>query len=107
MSQQNQSTISQPVEVFVRCLRATRDKLPRGHYTVRAVLHSRLGGPALTWCNKKEQQQQAVSTEPVEHRGRYYDTDLHINQSLYMVGVLDCIGLVLYCGTSIIMMLFK
>ncbi|XP_060921100.1 uncharacterized protein ofcc1, partial [Labrus mixtus] len=83
--QLNQSTTSQPVEVCVRCLRATRDKLPRGLYSVSVGLHSRLGGQALDWCSKKEQQQWAVSTEPMEHRGRYYDTDLHVNQSLFVI----------------------
>ncbi|XP_051266808.1 uncharacterized protein ofcc1 [Dicentrarchus labrax] len=80
-----QSTTPQPVEVCVCCLKATRDKLPRGLYTVSVALHSRLGGPALAWCSKKEQQQWVVSTEPIEHRGRFYDTDLHINQSLFMI----------------------
>ncbi|CAJ1082411.1 uncharacterized protein ofcc1 [Xyrichtys novacula] len=83
--QPNQSSTPQPVEVCVRCLRATRDKLPRGLYSVSVALHSRLGGPALAWCSKKDQQQWAVTTEPTEHRGFYYDTDLHINQSLFMI----------------------
>ncbi|KAM9337559.1 uncharacterized protein ofcc1 [Symphorus nematophorus] len=81
--QVNQGTTPQPVEVCVCCLRSTRDKLPRGLYTVSVALHSRLGGPALAWCSKKEQW--AVSTEPIEHRGCFYDTDLHINQSLFMI----------------------
>ncbi|XP_041670644.1 uncharacterized protein ofcc1 [Cheilinus undulatus] len=83
--QLHQSTSPQPVEVCVRCLRATRDKLPRGLYSVSVALHSRLGGPALAWCGKKEQQYRAMSTEPTEHRGRYYDTDLQVNQSLFMI----------------------
>ncbi|XP_054479389.1 uncharacterized protein ofcc1 [Anoplopoma fimbria] len=80
-----QRTSPQPVEVCVCCLRATRDKLPRGLYIVSVALHSRLGGPALAWCSKKEQQQWAWSTEPIEHRGRFWETDLHLNQSLYMI----------------------
>lgn len=83
--QVDQITSPQPVEVCVCCLRATRDKLPRGLYTVSVALHSRLGGPALAWHSKKEQHERAVSTEPTEHRGRYCDTDLNINQSLFMV----------------------
>ncbi|XP_059182506.1 uncharacterized protein ofcc1 [Centropristis striata] len=83
--QVNPSTTPQPVELCVCCLRATRDKLPRGLYTVSVALHSRLGGPALAWRSQKEQQQWTVSTEPVLHRGRFYDTDLHINQSLFMI----------------------
>ncbi|XP_068438515.1 uncharacterized protein ofcc1 isoform X9 [Clinocottus analis] len=83
--QVTRSTSPQPVEVCVCCLRATRDKLPRGLYTVSVALHRRLGGPALAWCRGKEQQQWAGSTEPVEHRGRFWDTDLHLNQSLFMI----------------------
>ncbi|KAG7526889.1 hypothetical protein JOB18_046578 [Solea senegalensis] len=85
MWQGNKRARPQPVEVCVRCLRATRDKLPRGLYSVSVSLHSRLGGSALAWCSKKEQQQWAVSTEPIEHRGRVYDTDLYINQNLVMI----------------------
>ncbi|XP_072306697.1 uncharacterized protein ofcc1 [Eucyclogobius newberryi] len=77
------SLVPQPVEVCMRCLRATRDKVPRGQYSVRVGLHSRLGGPLLA-CPETEQQQH-VSTEPVQHRGQYYDTDLQINQSLMVV----------------------
>uniref|UniRef100_A0A3Q1BU10 Orofacial cleft 1 candidate gene 1 protein n=1 Tax=Amphiprion ocellaris TaxID=80972 RepID=A0A3Q1BU10_AMPOC len=81
----DQSNTLQPLEVCVCCLRATRDKLPRGLYTVSVALHSRLGGPALSWYNKKKQQTLAASTEPTEHRGRFYDNDLHVNQSLFMI----------------------
>ncbi|XP_045920958.1 uncharacterized protein ofcc1 [Micropterus dolomieu] len=88
--QLNQSTTPQPVEVRVCCLRATRDKLPRGLYTVSVALHSRLGGPPLAWCSKKEQQQWTVSTEPTEHQGRFHDIDLHINQNLFMILPAPC-----------------
>ncbi|XP_029979801.1 uncharacterized protein ofcc1 [Sphaeramia orbicularis] len=88
--QEIQSTTPQPVEVCVCCLRATRDKLPRGRYSIKVALHSRLWGPVLSCCSKKEQQQWAVSTEPVEHRGHFFDTDLHINQSLSMILPATC-----------------
>lgn len=88
VSQVTRSTTLQPVEVRVCCVRAARDKLPRGLYTVSVALHGRLGGPALAWCSKKEQQQRAPSAEPVAHRGRFWDTDLHFNQSLLMVRTL-------------------
>ncbi|AWP20824.1 putative orofacial cleft 1 candidate 1 protein [Scophthalmus maximus] len=85
MWQVNQSRTPQPVEVCVCCLRAARDKLPRGLYAVSVSLDSRLGGSALAWCSKREQQQWPVCTEPVEHRGRFDDTDLPINQNLFMI----------------------
>ncbi|XP_039983470.1 uncharacterized protein ofcc1 [Xiphias gladius] len=85
MWQVNQSTIPQPVEVCVCSLRGTRDKLPRGLYAISVDLNSRLGGSALGWCTKKEQKQWTVSTEPIEYQGSFYDTDLHINQNLFMI----------------------
>ncbi|XP_078147669.1 uncharacterized protein ofcc1 [Centroberyx gerrardi] len=88
--QVDQNKNLQPVEVCVRCLRAVRDKLPRGLYSVSVALHSRLGGPALAWCSVKEQQQWDATTEPVEHRGRFHDTDLHFNQSLFMILPAPC-----------------
>ncbi|XP_029004837.1 uncharacterized protein ofcc1 isoform X3 [Betta splendens] len=82
--QVNLDTTPQPVDVCVRCLRSTRDKLPRGLYTVSVALYSGLGGAPLAQ-GAKAGQQWAVSTEPVEHRGRVHDTDLHVNQNLFMI----------------------
>uniref|UniRef100_A0A665V3Z9 Uncharacterized protein n=1 Tax=Echeneis naucrates TaxID=173247 RepID=A0A665V3Z9_ECHNA len=79
------SMTPQHVELCLCCLRATREKLPRGLYTVSVTLYSHLGGSALVRCGKKEQQRWTVSTEPVEHRGNFYDTDLLINQNLFMI----------------------
>lgn len=76
----------QPIEVRLHSLRAVRDKLPRGQYSVSVALHSRLGGPALRWSRLRESQW-AGTTEPVEHRGRFFDTELNINQSLYAVSI--------------------
>ncbi|XP_014844671.1 PREDICTED: uncharacterized protein LOC106919042 isoform X1 [Poecilia mexicana] len=81
--QGDQGALPQSIEVCVCCLRAARDKLPRGLYSVRVALQSPLGGPSLHLRSSKEQTWPA-STEPVEHRGRFYDIDLHINQSLFM-----------------------
>uniref|UniRef100_A0A3B5LB05 Uncharacterized protein n=1 Tax=Xiphophorus couchianus TaxID=32473 RepID=A0A3B5LB05_9TELE len=74
-------SLPQSIEVCVCCLRAARDKLPRGLYSIRVALQSTLGGSSLHLRSSKEQTWSA-STEPVEHRGRFYDNDLHINQSL-------------------------
>ncbi|XP_036073312.1 uncharacterized protein ofcc1 [Oryzias melastigma] len=78
------SSLPQPVEVRVCCLRATRDKLPRGLYSIRVTLHSRLGGSTLAFRGLNKQQDAGMSTEPTEHRGRFYHNDLPINQSLFM-----------------------
>lgn len=66
------------------CLRAVREKLSRGLYSVCVSLHSGLGGPALCWSRLKEQHWTGV-TEPVEHHGRICDIELLINQNLHMV----------------------
>ncbi|XP_073797536.1 uncharacterized protein ofcc1 isoform X4 [Danio rerio] len=79
----------QPIEVFVFCLRAVRDKLPKGLYSLNVSLQTQLGGRTLCWSRLQEQQC-AGNTEPVEHQGRYCDMELNINQSLYMVLPASC-----------------
>ncbi|XP_077100463.1 uncharacterized protein ofcc1 [Siphateles boraxobius] len=83
------SRTPQPIEVLVLCLRAVREKLPRGLYSLSVSLQTQLGGRTLRWSRLQEQQW-AGSTEPMEHQGRYCDTELNINQSLYMVLPASC-----------------
>ncbi|XP_051542731.1 uncharacterized protein ofcc1 [Myxocyprinus asiaticus] len=79
----------QHIEVHVVCLRAVREKLPSGLYSVSVSLHTQLGGHTLRWSRLQEQRW-AASTDPVQHHGRYRDTELSINQSLYMVLPASC-----------------
>ncbi|XP_073719869.1 uncharacterized protein ofcc1 isoform X1 [Misgurnus anguillicaudatus] len=79
----------QAIEVHVLCLRAVRDKLPKGLYSLNVSLQTELGGCTLRWSRLQEQQWSG-STEPVKHEGRYCDTELNINQSLYMVLPASC-----------------
>ncbi|KAI2649175.1 hypothetical protein H4Q32_020396 [Labeo rohita] len=79
----------EPIEVLVLCLRAVREKLPRGLYSLSVSLQTRLGGRTLRWSRMQEQQW-VGRTEPVEHQGRYFDIELNINQSLYMLPTLPC-----------------
>lgn len=91
---EDRSRLPQPIELRLGCLRAARDKLPRGLYAVSVTLHQRLGGAAIAWCGERTTHHQcAVFTEPVEHQGRHYDTDLHINHNLLMVSVCLIAGL--------------
>lgn len=85
--QEDQRTSPQNVEVHLGCLRAVRDKLPRGPFSVSVSLHSRLGGPAVARHSEATQHHWPVSTKPTEHLGRYYSTDLNINQSVLMVRI--------------------
>ncbi|XP_064187283.1 uncharacterized protein ofcc1 [Anguilla rostrata] len=78
------SRTPQPVEIHLLCLRAVRDKLPRGHYAVSVALHARLGGRALRWSRLKERPW-AGTTERVEHRGRFHDAELRLDQSVSTV----------------------
>ncbi|XP_046869986.1 uncharacterized protein LOC124462461 isoform X3 [Hypomesus transpacificus] len=75
--------ISGYVEVCVRCLRGVRDKLPRGLYSVSLALLSRLGATPLGQA-EDEETGWARTTRPVEHQGRFFDAELHFNQSLVM-----------------------
>uniref|UniRef100_A0A671KNP0 Uncharacterized protein n=1 Tax=Sinocyclocheilus anshuiensis TaxID=1608454 RepID=A0A671KNP0_9TELE len=59
-------------------------KLPRGLYSLSVSLQTQLGGHTLCWSRLQEQQW-VGRAEPVEHQGRYFDIELNINQSLYMV----------------------
>ncbi|KTG43542.1 hypothetical protein cypCar_00016698 [Cyprinus carpio] len=79
----------EPIEVLVLCLRAVREKLPRGLYSLSVSLQTQLGGRTLRWSRLQEQQW-VGRTEPVEHQGRYFDIELNINQSLYMVLPASC-----------------
>uniref|UniRef100_A0A673JFD3 Uncharacterized protein n=1 Tax=Sinocyclocheilus rhinocerous TaxID=307959 RepID=A0A673JFD3_9TELE len=79
----------EPIEVLVLCLRAVREKLPRGLYSLSVSLQTQLGGRTLHWSRLQEQQW-VGRTEPVEHQGRYFDIELNINQSLYMVLPASC-----------------
>uniref|UniRef100_A0A672PIJ3 Uncharacterized protein n=1 Tax=Sinocyclocheilus grahami TaxID=75366 RepID=A0A672PIJ3_SINGR len=47
-------------------------------------LQTRLGGHMLCWSRLQEHQW-VGRTEPMEHQGRYFDIELNINLSLYMV----------------------
>uniref|UniRef100_A0A9J8AKE4 Orofacial cleft 1 candidate gene 1 protein n=2 Tax=Cyprinus carpio TaxID=7962 RepID=A0A9J8AKE4_CYPCA len=52
-------------------------------------IETQLGGRTLRWSRLQEQQW-VGRTEPVEHQGRYFDIELNINQSLYMVLPASC-----------------
>ncbi|XP_067833383.1 uncharacterized protein ofcc1 [Heptranchias perlo] len=73
-----------PVQIQLKCLRGVKDKLPKGHFTLRVSLYSWLGGHSLQWSNSKDQDW-AGSTLPVYHDGNFYNIELSFNQSIAMV----------------------
>lgn len=93
--------VPQTLRVRAERLNAVKDKLPRGQYVLVATLYDRLGGHALHWTtwdpelaqadrSRRTQASRAVRrrpnfTRPFLHRGRFYHTDVAINQSLHVV----------------------
>ncbi|DBA05203.1 TPA: hypothetical protein N0F65_005053 [Lagenidium giganteum] len=102
------------IKIRARMLKAVKDKLPVGNYVMVATLYDRLGGHALQWSawedakhrktHKRGRQTTMPAggttsdnladqlrrrfpnlTKPFHHRGRFYNTELNINQTLYVV----------------------
>ncbi|XP_034615450.1 orofacial cleft 1 candidate gene 1 protein [Trachemys scripta elegans] len=74
----------QPIQIQLRCLRGAKDKVPKGRYTLKVSLLSRLGGSVLKWSELKEQQWAAM-TLPISHDGNFYDVEICFDQSVYTV----------------------
>ncbi|XP_067888787.1 uncharacterized protein ofcc1 [Heterodontus francisci] len=74
----------QPVQIQLKCLRAVKDKLPKGQFILRISLHSWLGGHPLRWSNSKDQDCTGT-TLPVYHDGNFYNIELSFNQSIAAV----------------------
>ncbi|XP_057255220.1 uncharacterized protein LOC130593815 [Pezoporus wallicus] len=78
------SKTPQLIEIHVKCLRGVKDKVPKGHYTLKVSVLSRLGGGLLEWPKMKEQPQ-ARTTLPVSHDGNFYNTEIYFEQSIQTV----------------------
>uniref|UniRef100_A0A8B9EX42 Uncharacterized protein n=1 Tax=Amazona collaria TaxID=241587 RepID=A0A8B9EX42_9PSIT len=74
----------QLIEIHVKCLRGVKDKVPKGHYTLKVSVLSRLGGGLLEWPEMKEQPQ-ARTTLPVSHDGNFYNTEIYFEQSIQTI----------------------
>ncbi|ETW09206.1 hypothetical protein, variant [Aphanomyces invadans] len=80
--------IPQPIEIHVHMLRAVKDKLPQGHYVLLATLYDRLGGSPITWSVAGDRgvgSSLPGLTTPLSHRGHFYNTELHVDQNVYVV----------------------
>ncbi|RHY35132.1 hypothetical protein DYB32_000356 [Aphanomyces invadans] len=80
--------IPQPIEIHVHMLRAVKDKLPQGHYVLLATLYDRLGGSPITWSVAGDRgvgSSLPGLTTPLIHRGHFYNTELHVDQNVYVV----------------------
>ncbi|XP_054020001.1 uncharacterized protein LOC104304233 [Dryobates pubescens] len=74
----------QPIEIHVKCLRGVKDKVPKGHYTLKVSVLSRLGGGLLEQP-QLEEQPQARTTLPVSHDGNFYNVEIYFGQSIQTV----------------------
>uniref|UniRef100_A0A803W8F9 Uncharacterized protein n=1 Tax=Ficedula albicollis TaxID=59894 RepID=A0A803W8F9_FICAL len=75
------SKMLQTLEIHLRCLRGVKDKVPKGLYTLRVSVLSRLGGALV----ELEEQPQARTTRAVSHGGNFYDTEIYFGQSIQTV----------------------
>lgn len=91
--------VPQPVEIRLHCIRAVRDRLPRGRYVMLSSMAERLGGRVMRWTKGNEYDDfndedsidseggdtRPAATLPVQHGGRYYDRELRIDQNVYQL----------------------
>ncbi|XP_064559265.1 uncharacterized protein LOC135442918 [Zonotrichia leucophrys gambelii] len=75
------SKMPQPLEIHLRCLRGVKDKVPKGLYSLKVSVLSRLGGALVEWP-ELEEQPQARTTRPVSHGGNFYNTEIYFGQSI-------------------------
>ncbi|XP_041331282.1 uncharacterized protein LOC121357760 [Pyrgilauda ruficollis] len=78
------SKMPQPLEIHLRCLRGVKDKVPKGLYTLKVSVLSRLGGALVEWP-ELEEQPQARTTRPVSHGGNFYNTEIYFGQSIQTI----------------------
>ena len=80
--------VPQPVAIDIKLMRAVRDRLPNGKYSVLVTLYDRLGGSPLHWTEAGLNGSDVGlpgATEPIRHKGRYYDLDTHVAKTCYTV----------------------
>ncbi|KAG7390835.1 hypothetical protein PHYPSEUDO_006657 [Phytophthora pseudosyringae] len=90
------------IRIRAKMLNAVKDKLPPGQYVMVATLYDRLGGHALHWTNWDPEVSPNVATgddnnhtrphagrpnftRPFHHRGRFYHTEVVVNQDMFVV----------------------
>jgi hypothetical protein len=99
-------TLMNAKEIRIRLMRAVKDKLQGGFYVMLVTLYDRLGGAPLVWTRVGSSQFVSpglAATQPFKHKGRYagiakqntyvliertryYDRELWIDQSVFVLG---------------------
>lgn len=80
--------VPQPIALDVRLMRAVRDRLPNGRYVFLVTLYDRVGGSPLFWTEAGLNGSSVGlpgATDPIRHKGRYYDVDTHVHKTAYTV----------------------
>jgi len=80
--------VPQPVALDIRLMRAVRDRLPNGRYVFLVTLYDRMGGSPLFWSAAGLNGSTVGlpgATDPIRHKGRYYDLDTHVHKTAYTV----------------------
>mmetsp|Transcript_49201 Transcript_49201/g.73153 ORF Transcript_49201/g.73153 Transcript_49201/m.73153 type:complete len:919 (-) Transcript_49201:155-2911(-) len=76
-----------PLQIDIERITAVKDKIPAGVYVVLVSLFDRMGGKPLKWSKADAGLYEKLkpSTQPLVHKGRFYDIDMKINQSVFVV----------------------
>lgn len=73
-----------PLEITVTKVSAVKDKLDSGVYVLLCSLFDQLGGKPMKWTKAKDMEIKPA-TEPVVHKGRFYDIDMTFNQKIFVI----------------------
>ena len=74
----------QPIQIKINCIRGLKDKVPVGRYAIMVSLYDRLGGHPMQWSNL-DGSRWGSATVPVAHSGKYFNSELKIDQSVFTV----------------------
>ena len=78
-------TAPRPIKIRIDTCRSLRDKVQRGHYVVVATLLERVAGKPLRFSGPGTDRLTSTRTRPVAHNGRYFDSDLLIDECLFLL----------------------
>ena len=74
----------QPIQIKINCIRGVKDKIPVGKYAIMVSLYDRLGGHPMQW-SKLESKRWGNATLPVAHTGKFFSSEMKIDQSVFTV----------------------
>ena len=73
-----------PLDITITKVSAVKDKLDSGVYVLLCTLFDQLGGKPMKWTKAKDMEIKPA-TEPVVHKGRFYDIDMTFNQNIFII----------------------